>query len=113
MSSPSWFNGKASSSRRKLVYGSQNGEASENFALSFIAMESGKSPFIPISSHEDVLFFFDALSGTRQDTGRHGGRRHRDPPLEKNLPTLTIVTADEVMKISEIDNVLLPKGKPL
>ncbi|MGE5710029.1 MAG: HEAT repeat domain-containing protein, partial [Nitrospira sp.] len=29
----------------------------------------------------------------------------------KNLPTLTIVTADEVMKISELDDVLAPQGK--
>ena len=29
----------------------------------------------------------------------------------KNLPTLTIVTADEVMKISEIDDILAPQGQ--
>ena len=56
-----------------------------------------------------MLFFFDAL----WDTAGTPGTEDDDIVTrlwEKNLPTLTIVTADEVMKISELDDVLAPQG---
>ena len=56
------------------------------------------------------MFFFDAL----WDTLGTAGTEDDDIVTRlwtKNLPTLSIVTADEVMKISELDDILTPQGK--
>jgi hypothetical protein len=92
-----------------LVYGSQTGEVSENFAFKLYSDGIREITFHQNISDEDMLFFFAALSGTVERASAE------DDDIvtrlwEKNLPTLTIVTADEVMKISELDDVLTPQG---
>jgi len=96
--------------KEELVYGSETGEASENFAFKLYSDGIREITFHQDISDEDMLFFFDAL----WDTVGAAGTEDDDIVTrlwEKNLPTLTIVTADEVMKISELDDVLTPQGK--
>jgi len=95
--------------KEELVYGSETGGTSENFAFKLYSDGIREITFHPDISDEDVLFFFDALWGTVGAAGTE------DDDIvtrlwTKNLPTLTIVTADEVMKISELDDVLTPQG---
>jgi HEAT repeat protein len=95
--------------KEELVYGSQTGEASENFSFKLYSDGIREITFHQDISSEDMLFFFDAL----WDTGGTAGTEDDDIVTrlwEKNLPTLTIVTADEVMKISELDDILAPQG---
>lgn len=95
--------------KEDLVYGSQTGEASENFAFKLYSDGIREITFHQDISSDDILFFFDAL----WDTGGTAGTEDDDIVTrlwEKNLPTLTIVTADEVMKISELDDMLTPQG---
>lgn len=92
------------------VYSSKIGEASENFAFKLYSDGIREITFHQGIEQEDVLFFFDAL----WDTVGAAGTEDDDIVTRlwsKNLPTLTIVTADEVMKISELDDVLAPQGK--
>jgi HEAT repeat protein len=96
--------------KEELVYGSQTGDANENFAFKLYSDGIREITFHQDISDEDVLFFFDAL----WDTVGAAGSEDDDIVTRlwaKNLPTLTIVTADEVMKISELDDVLTPQGK--
>ncbi|MBU6433897.1 MAG: HEAT repeat domain-containing protein [Nitrospirae bacterium] len=96
--------------KEKLVYGSQSGDTSENFAFKLYSDGIREIAFHQDISDEDVLFFFDAL----WDTVGAAGTEDDDIVTRlwaKNLPTITIVTADEVMKISEVDDVLTPQGK--
>jgi HEAT repeat protein len=96
--------------KEELVYGSQTGDASENFAFKLYSDGIREISFRQDISDEDVLFFFDAL----WDTVGAAGTEDDDIVTRlwtKNLPTITIVTADEVMKISELDDVLTPQGK--
>jgi hypothetical protein len=96
--------------KEDLVYGSQTGEASENFAFKLYSDGIREITFHQDILDEDVLFFFDAL----WDTVGAAGSEDDDIVTRlwtKNLPTITIVTADEVMKLSELDNVLTPQGK--
>jgi len=96
--------------KEKLVYESQSGDASENFAFKLYSDGIREITYHQDISDEDVLFFFDAL----WDTAGAAGTEDDDIVTRlwaKNLPTLTIVTADEVMKISELDDVLAPQGK--
>ncbi len=95
--------------KEELVYGSQTGEASENFAFKLYSDGIREITFHQDISSDDMLFFFDALWNTVGTAGTE------DDDIvtrlwEKNLPTLTIVTADEVMKISDLDDVLTPQG---
>ncbi|MDH4186186.1 MAG: HEAT repeat domain-containing protein [Nitrospira sp.] len=98
--------------KESLVYGSQTGDASENFAFKFYSDGIREITFHQDITEEDILFFFDALWGTAGTAGTE------DDDIvtrlwAKNLPTLTIVTADEVMKVSELDSVLTPQmNKP-
>ena len=96
--------------KEDLVYGSQMGDASENFAFKLYSDGIREITFYYGIEEEDMLFFFDCLWGTAGTAGAE------DDDIvtrlwAKNLPTLTIVTADEVMKISELDDVLTPQGK--
>ncbi len=94
----------------ELIYGSQTGDANENFAFKLYSDGIREITFHQDITGEDVLFFFDAL----WDTVGAAGSEDDDIVTRlwaKNLPTLTIVTADEVMKISELDDVLTPQGK--
>lgn len=95
--------------KEELVYGSQTGDANENFAFKLYSDGIREITFHQGIEKEDVLFFFDAL----WDTVGEAGTEDDDIVTRlwtRNLPTLTIVTADEVMKISEIDDVLSPQG---
>jgi HEAT repeat protein len=92
------------------VYSSKSGEASENFAFKLYSDGIREISFHQGIEQVDLLFFFDAL----WDTVGEAGTEDDDIVTRlwsKDLPTLTIVTADEVMKISEIDDVLTPQGK--
>ena len=96
--------------KEELVYGFQTENASDNFAFKLYSVGIREITFHQDISDEDVLFFFDAL----WDTVGAAGTEDDDIVTRlwaKNLPTLTIVTADEVMKISEFDDVLAPQGK--
>ena len=95
--------------KEELVYSNETGGTSENFAFKLYSDGIREITFHPDISDEDVLFFFDAL----WDTVGAAGTEDDDIVTRlwtKNLPTLTIVTADEVMKISELDDVLTPQG---
>jgi hypothetical protein len=96
--------------KEELVYGSQTGDTNENFAFKLYSDGIREISFHQGIEAEDVLFFFDAL----WDTVGAAGTEDDDIVTRlwaKNLPTLTIVTADEVMKISELDDVLAPQGQ--
>jgi hypothetical protein len=92
------------------VYNSQAGESSENFAFKLYSDGIRELIFHQGIEQDDVLFFFDAL----WDTSGTAGNEDDDIVTRlwsRNLPTLSIVTADEVMKLSEVDDVLTPQGK--
>jgi HEAT repeat protein len=92
------------------VYNSQAGESSENFAFKLYSDGIRELTFHQGIEQDDVLFFFDAL----WDTSGTAGNEDDDIVTRlwsRNLPTLSIVTADEVMKLSEVDDVLTPQGK--
>lgn len=95
--------------KEQFVYSSQSDNVGENFAFKLYSDGIRELTFHTGITEEDVLFFFDALWGISNNTGTE------DDDIvtrlwAKNLPTITIVTADEVMKISEIDDVLAPQG---
>ncbi len=92
------------------IYNSQSGEASENFAFKLYSDGIRELSIQQGIEQDDVLFFFDALWNTS------GAAGSEDDDIvtrlwSRNLPTLTIVTADEVMKLSEVEDVLIPQGK--
>ena len=91
------------------MYNSQAGESSENFAFKLYSDGIRELTFHQGIEQDDVLFFFDA-------SGTPAARGNEDDDIvtrlwSRNLPTLSIVTADEVMKLSEVDDVLTPQGK--
>lgn len=95
--------------KEDMVYGSHTGETSENFGFKLYSDGIKEITFHQGIEEEDVLFFFDAL----WDTVGIAGTEDDDIVTRlwaKNLPTLTVVTADEVMKVSELDDVLTPQG---
>ncbi|HEY7128679.1 MAG TPA: HEAT repeat domain-containing protein [Nitrospira sp.] len=94
------------------VYNSQAGESSENFAFKLYSDGIRELTIQQGIEEDDVLFFFDALWNTSGTAG------DEDDDIvtrlwSRNLPTLSIVTADEVMKLSEVDDVLAPQIKAL
>ena len=96
--------------KESSVYSSQAGEASENFAFKLYSDGIRELTIQQGIEEEDVLFFFDALWNTSGTAG------NEDDDIvtrlwSKNLPTLSIVTADEVMKLSEVEDVLAPQIK--
>jgi HEAT repeat protein len=94
------------------VYNAQAGESSENFAFKLYSDGIRELTIQQGIEEEDVLFFFDALwntSGTAGDDDDDIVTRL----WSRNLPTLSIVTADEVMKLSEVEDVLAPQTKAL
>lgn len=96
--------------KEQLVYSAHSEDAGENFAFKLYSDGIRELTIHPDITKDDVLFFFDAL----WDTSGHAGSEDDDIVTRlwtKNLPTLTIVTADEVMKISEIDDILAPQGQ--
>lgn len=96
--------------KETLVYETQTGDTKDNFAFKLYSDGIREITFHIGIEEDDVLFFFDAL----WDTVGAAGTEDDDIVTRlwaKNLPTLTVVTADEVMKISELDDVLSPQGK--
>jgi hypothetical protein len=96
--------------KEELVYVSQDGNTSENLAFKLYSDGIREVTFHRDIPGEDVLFFFDALWGTAETADTE------DDDIvtrlwAKNLPSITIITADEVMKFSELDDVLTPQGK--
>ena len=92
------------------VYNSQAGESSENFAFKLYSDGIRELTIQQGIEEDDVLFFFDALWNTSGTAG------DEDDDIvtrlwSRNLPTLSIVTADEVMKLSEVEDVLAPQAK--
>lgn len=92
------------------VYNSQAGESSENFAFKLYSDGIRELTIQQGIEEDDVLFFFDALWNTSGTAG------DEDDDIvtrlwSRNLPTLSIVTADEVMKLSEVEDVLAPQVK--
>ncbi len=95
--------------KEELVYGVDSGTTGENFAFKLYSDGIRELTFHQGIEEPDVMFFFDAL----WETGDSAGNEDDDIVTRlwtQNLPTLTIVTADEVMKISELDDVLAPQG---
>jgi hypothetical protein len=96
--------------KETCVYNSQAGESSENFAFKLYSDGIRELTFHQGIEQDDVLFFFDAL----WNTGGSDGTEDDDIVTRlwsRDLPTLSIVTADEVMKLSDVDDVLTPQGK--
>jgi HEAT repeat protein len=94
--------------KESSVYSSQAGESSENFAFRLYSDGIRELTIQQGIEEDDVLFFFDAMwntSGTADDDDIVTRLWSR------NLPTLSIVTADEVMKLSEVEDVLAPQAK--
>jgi hypothetical protein len=92
------------------VYSSQAGESSENFAFKLYSDGIRELTIQQGIEEDDVLFFFDAMWNTSGVAGSE------DDDIvtrlwSRNLPTLSIVTADEVMKLSEVEDVLAPQAK--
>lgn len=95
----------------QLVYNSQTTETGENFAFTLYSDGIRELTLHPDITEDDVLFFFEALWNTANTDGSE------DDDIvtrlwTKNLPTITIVTADEVMKVSDFDTVLTPQAHP-
>lgn len=94
--------------KESSVYSSQAGESSENFAFRLYSDGIRELTIQQGIEEDDVLFFFDAMwntSGTADDDDIVTRLWSR------NLPTLSIVTVDEVMKLSEVEDVLAPQAK--
>lgn len=95
--------------QNQLVYSSQQtAETGENFAFTLYGDGIRELTLHPDITEDDVLFFFEALWNTSSTDGSE------DDDIvtrlwAKNLPTITIVTADEVMKVSDLDTVLTPQ----
>jgi HEAT repeat protein len=92
------------------VYNSQAGESTENFAFKLYSDGIRELTFQQGIEQDDVLYFFDAL----WDTNGAGGNEDDDIVTRlwsRNLPSISIVTADEVMKLSEVEDVLAPQTK--
>jgi HEAT repeat protein len=91
------------------VYNAQAGESSENFAFKLYSDGIRELTFQQGIEQDEVLYFFDAL----WNTGTAGSE---DDDIvtrlwSRDLPSLSIVTADEVMKLSEVEDVLAPQAK--
>src|SRR6476620_2879158 len=94
------------------VYNSQAGESSENFAFKLYSDGIRELTFQQGIEQDEVMFFFDALWNTSGTAG------NEDDDIvtrlwSKNLPAVTIVTADEAMTLSEVEDVLAPQVKPM
>lgn len=94
----------------QLVYSSQTTEAGENFAFTLYSDGIRELTLHPDITEEDVLFFFEALWNTSA-TGELEDDDIVTRLWTKNLPTITIVTADEVMKVSDTDTILTPQAQ--
>jgi hypothetical protein len=94
------------------VYGAAAEAAAENLAFKLYSDGIREFTLHEGLSEEDVLFFLDALWGTSA-----GGANEDDDIVtrlwEKNLPSITLVTANEVMKLSEIETILAPQHSTL
>ena len=86
------------------------GESSENFAFKLYSDGIREMTFHQGIERGRRAVLLRLPCGT--PSGTAGTKTMTSSPAcgRKNLPTLTIVTADEVMKLSEVDDVLAPQG---
>jgi hypothetical protein len=94
------------------VYGSISDSSTENLCFKLYSDGIRELTIHEGISEEDVLFFLDALWGTTDPA------TNEDDDIvtrlwEKNLPTITLVTANEVMKLSDIEMILTPQQSSL
>lgn len=92
-----------------LVYAAHTEDGTQNVAFTLYSDGIRELTFHPGIEEIDIRFFFDALWRDADETAS------QDDDIvtrlwTKNLPTISIVTADEVMKLSEIEDVLSPQG---
>ena len=94
------------------VYGTTSDSSSDNLAFRLYSDGIRELTIQAGISEEDVLFFLDALWGNTNATVND------DDDIvtrlwERNLTTITLVTANEVMKLSDVENILTPQQSTL
>lgn len=94
------------------VYGTTSDSSAENLAFKLYSDGIRELTIHEGISEEDVLFFLDALWGTTDPA------TNEDDDIvtrlwEKNLSSITLVTANEVMKLSEVETILTPQHSTL
>jgi len=94
------------------VYGTTSDSSTDNLAFRLYSDGIRELTIQAGISEEDVLFFLDALWGSKNATVND------DDDIvtrlwERNLTTITLVTANEVMKLSDVENILTPQQSTL
>ena len=95
--------------KEQVVYGSATDASSENLAFKLYADGIRELTFHEGIANDDLAFFLDALWGSTDPVS------NQDDDIvtrlwEKNLPTISVVTANDVMKISGVEDVTTPKS---
>lgn len=90
------------------VYGTTSDSSGDNLAFRLYSDGIRELTIQAGISEEDVLFFLDALWGNKNATAND------DDDIvtrlwERNLSTITLVTANEVMKLSDVESILTPQ----
>src|SRR5215207_341593 len=90
------------------VYGTTSDSSSENLAFRLYSDGIRELTIQAGISEEDVLFFLDALWGNKNAAADD------DDDIvtrlwERNLTTMRLVTANEVMKLSDVETILTPQ----
>ncbi len=90
------------------VYGSSADSSTDNLAFKLYSDGVRELTIHEGILEEDLLFFLGALWGTPDSTS------NEDDDIvtrlwEKNLPTITLVTANEVIKIADLETILTPQ----
>jgi hypothetical protein len=90
------------------VYGTTSDSSTENLAFRLYSDGIRELTIQAGISEEDVLFFLDALWGNKNAAADD------DDDIvtrlwERNLTTITLVTANEVMKLSDVETILTPQ----
>lgn len=90
------------------VYGSTSDSSAENLAFKLYSDGIRELTIHKGISEEDVLFFLEALWG-KSDSATNDDDDIVTRLWEKNLPTIAVVTANEVMKLSDTETILSPQ----
>lgn len=95
--------------KEQVVYGSGTDASNENLAFKLYSDGIRELTFQEGIANEDLAFFLDALWSSSDPNS------NQDDDIvtrlwEKNLPTITVVTANEVMKISGVEDATTPKS---
>lgn len=96
----------------EAVYGTATDASAENLAFKLYSDGIRELTLHEGLSEEDVLFFLDALWGI-SDAGANEDNDIVTRLWEKNLPSITLVTANEVMNLSEVETILTPQHSTL